>query len=173
MIGMIFKPCRLNVRCFANQLACLLGFRPLTGILFALTSLLIKETVFFLSKYRLASERQELFHKCVCVCPILECPESEPVKQEWESLVTGLLLAFTCVWNLRCLQENRVGPAPFRVRRVRLIRSADVSPERPDIVRALCKGRSTNFTSFSVMRRIFASGFRAGFVLSFNGYRQR
>ena len=34
------------------------------------------------------------------------------------------------------------------------------------LVLALCKGRSTNFTLLSVVRRIFASGVRAGFVLS-------
>ena len=35
------------------------------------------------------------------------------------------------------------------------------------LVLALCKGRSKQITWLSVMRRIFASGFRAGFVLSF------
>ena len=35
------------------------------------------------------------------------------------------------------------------------------------LVRALCKGRSNKFTLLSVMRRIFASCVRAGFVLSF------
>ena len=35
------------------------------------------------------------------------------------------------------------------------------------LVLALCKGRSNKFTLLSVMRRIFPSGFRAGFVLSF------
>ena len=36
------------------------------------------------------------------------------------------------------------------------------------LVVALCKGRSTFFyIALSVKRRIFASGFRAGFVLSF------
>ena len=35
------------------------------------------------------------------------------------------------------------------------------------LVLALCKGRSKILTLLSVMRRIFASGFRAGFVLSF------
>ena len=34
------------------------------------------------------------------------------------------------------------------------------------LVLALCKGRSKQFTLLSVMRRIFASGFRAEFVLS-------
>ena len=38
------------------------------------------------------------------------------------------------------------------------------------LVPALCKGH-TFFTLLSVMRRIFASGFRAGFVLSFKGNR--
>ena len=36
------------------------------------------------------------------------------------------------------------------------------------LVPALCKGRSNMFTLLSVMRRIFASDFRAGFVLSFS-----
>ena len=31
------------------------------------------------------------------------------------------------------------------------------------LVLALCKGRSKHFTLLSVMRQIFASGFRAGF----------
>ena len=35
------------------------------------------------------------------------------------------------------------------------------------LVLALCKGRSTFFTLLSVSRRIFASGFRGGFVISF------
>ena len=35
------------------------------------------------------------------------------------------------------------------------------------LVLALCKGRSNNFTLFLVVRRIFATGFRACFVLSF------
>ena len=35
------------------------------------------------------------------------------------------------------------------------------------LVPALCTGRSNKFTLLSVMRRIFASGFRARFVLSF------
>ena len=35
------------------------------------------------------------------------------------------------------------------------------------LVLALCKERSNIFSLLSVMRRIFASGFRAGFVLSF------
>ena len=36
------------------------------GILSALAPLLIKETVYLLSGYRQASERQELAHKCAC-----------------------------------------------------------------------------------------------------------
>ena len=41
------------------------------------------------------------------------------------------------------------------------------------LVLALCKGRSTCFIFLSVMRRIFASGFRAGFFFNRSGgYRQ-
>ena len=37
------------------------------------------------------------------------------------------------------------------------------------LVLALCKGRSQHFTLISVMRRIFASGFRAGFLSYLSG----
>ena len=42
------------------------SFSATTGVLSALALLLIKETVFFLSEYRQASEQQELVHKCAC-----------------------------------------------------------------------------------------------------------
>ena len=45
-----------------------------------------------------------------------------------------------------------------------------IFPSNLALVPALCKGHSF-FTLLSVMRRIFASGFRAGFVLSFKGNR--
>ena len=55
----IFKQARMRVALSATA-----------GILSALAPLLIKETVFFLSEYRQASERQELAHKFTGALPV-------------------------------------------------------------------------------------------------------
>ena len=64
-VGSVFFPCkpaRMRVALSATA-----------GTPSALAPLLIKETVFFLSEYRQASERQELAHKSTC--PAVVCTE--------------------------------------------------------------------------------------------------
>ena len=68
--------------------------------------LLIKETVFLLSEYRQASERQERAH--TCTCPIVDCLEPEIVDQQWDfpflyGLGTGAPVALALASTLRYL----------------------------------------------------------------------
>ena len=66
------------------------------NILSALALLLIKETVFLLSGYRQASERQELAHDSTC--PFVICPKPEVAALDFEfpflcDLGAGVLVA--------------------------------------------------------------------------------
>ena len=70
-------------------------------------------------------------------------------------------------------ENNTVFEARFTLRAVRYAESRHppgrflILSDNLALVQALCKGRSKHFTLLSVMCRMFASGFRAGFVLSF------
>ena len=93
-------------------------------------------TVFFLSEYRQASERQEPAHKCTC--PIVDCPEREIADHDWEfpflfGLGTGVFVALALASILCYLCSSRVELAALRVRRVRLNESEDVRTEKSNV----------------------------------------
>ena len=102
-----------------TQLSC--GPQEKSGchsILSALAPFLMKETVFLLSDYRQASERQELAHDSVCLTVI--CPEPEVADLVFEfsclcSLGTGVLAAFLLAVILCSLRSSRVELATLRV----------------------------------------------------------
>ena len=72
------------------------AFSATVGVLCGLALLLIKETVFFLSVCRQASQQGHLGNKCIC--PMLDCSEQDPAL----GLLTWLLLGLADVWVLRC-----------------------------------------------------------------------
>ena len=90
---LLCKPARMRVALFAT-----------TGILSALALLLTKETVFPLSEYRQASERQELAHDSTCPIVIFLQPEVADLDFEFPFLCgldTGVLVALAVIFR-RC-----------------------------------------------------------------------
>ena len=77
---------------------------------------------------------------------------------EWTLAAYGLFLEE----NITILEARSILYA------VRYAKSLLIPPNNLAQVLTICKGRSTILTLLSVMRRIFASGFREGFVLSFS-----
>ena len=93
---------------------------------------LFTETVFFLTEFRQASERQEL--ACKSTCTMVTCPEPEFADPDFEfpfvhGLGTGLLAALALAVIFPCLCSFRVDLVTLRVRRVRLNHSEDVRTE--------------------------------------------
>ena len=87
----------------------------------------MKETVFLLSEYRQASERQQPAHKSTCTIVTLEL-EVADLDCEFSFLCgfgTGVIVTLALGVILRCLCFSRVETAALRVRRVRLNRSED------------------------------------------------
>ena len=115
------KPARMRI-----------ALSAIASILSALALLLIKETVFLLSEYRQASEREELAHKSTC--PHVTCLEPEVAELDFEfpflcGLGACVFVAFALVVLLRCRCSSRVEPAALRVRRVRLNHNEDAGTE--------------------------------------------
>ena len=134
MISTIVKLLSAQMICIANQLACVSRCLPQQVLSLLWLSLL-------LSKYRQASERQELAHDFRC--HLVHCPELEVADFDFKfpfvcGLGTGVRVALSLALIIRCLWSSRVELVTLRVRGVHLKSLQDVGTEKPDVTDRVC-----------------------------------